>query len=59
MAAWLSFLSALASAVPKVLEMLRDWKRSKTANEEKLTKDERNRKAIADAVKANPSGSNP
>lgn len=50
LAAILSFLGSLASALPKALEMIRDWRVKAAADADKQAKDERNRKAIDDAV---------
>ena len=51
-ASLLSFLGALASAAPKVLEMLRDWRVRDAAAKDQAAKDERNRKAVDEALRS-------
>jgi hypothetical protein len=56
-AALFSFLGSLVSALPKILEAIRDWRIEKQAIETKAKKDERNARAISDAIAANSSPS--
>ena len=55
--ALLSFFGSLVSALPKLLEAYKDWRVAKQTAEQKAQKDERNAKAISDAIAANSSPS--
>lgn len=48
----LSLLSALLNALPKLIELAREWKWQTDAQADKLKKDARNAAAIAEAQKA-------
>lgn len=45
-AALLSFLGSLFTALPKTLEIIRDWQREKAILQSKQAKDQRNEAAI-------------
>lgn len=48
----LAFVTTLLNALPKLVELLRDWQREQAAAKDKATKDARNEAAIREAQKA-------
>lgn len=53
-AAILSFLGSLISALPKLLEMAGTWRREKAIAAAQAVKDDRNAAAIREAIKPSP-----
>lgn len=54
LAAILGFLGSVISALPKLLETIRDWKKAETVAADQTAKDNRNESAIREASGNHP-----